>query len=77
MSAGTESNYKFAEDNKLALPETADPTLTALAMIKGTADRDREVYYPYLQVRPVVLFRDWVPGILEFLAEYNTRTMKS
>ncbi|XP_033112371.1 hydroxysteroid 11-beta-dehydrogenase 1-like protein [Anneissia japonica] len=37
---------------------------TALAIIRGTVTRQREVYYPHM-IKPLVLVRDWIPDILD------------
>ncbi|CAH1789318.1 unnamed protein product, partial [Owenia fusiformis] len=40
------------------------PSSAALAIVKGGADRAREVYYPFMQVRSMTLLRDIIPGTL-------------
>ena len=42
------------------LPPPADPGKAALEVIKSGASRATEVYYPYLETRPLVLCRDWL-----------------
>ncbi|XP_015285060.1 PREDICTED: corticosteroid 11-beta-dehydrogenase isozyme 1 [Gekko japonicus] len=39
----------------------------ALEIIKGGALRQREVYYKYSTVKIPVLFRDWVPDLLDYV----------
>nr|XP_056700449.1 11-beta-hydroxysteroid dehydrogenase 1 [Euleptes europaea] len=39
----------------------------ALEIIKGGALRQRDVYYKYSAVKIPVLFRDWVPDLLDYL----------
>lgn len=38
----------------------------ALEIIKGGALRQREVYYKYSTVKIPVLFRDWVPDLVDY-----------
>ncbi|XP_063000113.1 hydroxysteroid 11-beta-dehydrogenase 1-like protein A [Elgaria multicarinata webbii] len=37
----------------------------AREIVKGTALRQREVFYPYWTTKPVLLLRDWMPELLE------------
>ncbi|XP_053135935.1 hydroxysteroid 11-beta-dehydrogenase 1-like protein A [Hemicordylus capensis] len=45
---------------------TASPKADcAREIVKGGVLRQREVVYPYWTLKPVLLFKDWVPGLLE------------
>ena len=37
----------------------------ALAIIKGGASRNREIYYPYFPIRPMVLLKDWLEPFMD------------
>ncbi|XP_034955223.1 hydroxysteroid 11-beta-dehydrogenase 1-like protein A [Zootoca vivipara] len=39
--------------------------LCAQAVVRGGVMRVREVFYPYWGTKPVLLFRDWLPGVLD------------
>ncbi|KAJ6659042.1 hypothetical protein lerEdw1_019344, partial [Lerista edwardsae] len=45
----------------------------ARAVVRAGVLRHREVFFPYWTVRPAVLFRDWVPELLEALAAMSYR----
>ena len=45
----------------------ADPGDTAMAIIRGGALRQREVYFPYFSAKIVTLLRDTAPQALEAL----------
>ena len=47
-----------------------DPADAGLAIIRGGALRQREVYYPYMEARIVTLLRDWIPTVLEALSRF-------
>ena len=55
--------------------QPADPADVALAVIKGGALREREVFYPYPSTKPICLFRDWFPELVNYIVRhYNTRS---
>lgn len=66
LLAGTETGETYLKKTAasgLVAPE--DPADTALAILKGGASRTREIYYPYLNIQPMVLLRDWCTNLLE------------
>ncbi len=36
-------------------------------IIKGTSTRQREIYYPTLEVRPTLFLSKWMPSLVEKL----------
>ncbi|XP_078500623.1 11-beta-hydroxysteroid dehydrogenase 1 [Lissotriton helveticus] len=48
----------------------------ALALIKGGALRQREVYYQYQATKIPLLLRDWAPGFLDYLLRKNYNVEK-
>ncbi|XP_003226050.1 hydroxysteroid 11-beta-dehydrogenase 1-like protein B [Anolis carolinensis] len=39
----------------------------ARAIVKGGMLREREVFYPYWSVRPIIFLRDWMPELVDYL----------
>ena len=67
--AGTENALKGIRDFNLhflleAL-KPANPADAAMAIIKGGATQQHEIYFPYWEAKMVSLFRDWFPRLLE------------
>lgn len=54
----------------LELIPAADPAATALEVIKGSATRQQEVYYPYLEARLTTLMRHLAPDVLAAFNRY-------
>lgn len=50
----------------------------ALEIIKGGALRQREIYYKYSAVKIPILFRDWVPDLLDYVIRkrFNVEKLK-
>ncbi|XP_032992150.1 hydroxysteroid 11-beta-dehydrogenase 1-like protein B [Lacerta agilis] len=51
-------------DGKISL-KASPKELCAQAIVRGGVMRVREVFYPYWITKPVLLIRDWLPGVLE------------
>ncbi|XP_071942567.1 hydroxysteroid 11-beta-dehydrogenase 1-like protein [Antedon mediterranea] len=45
---------------------------TALAIIKGTVTRQREIYFPF-SMKPLVLLRDWIPDIIDSAVRFQIK----
>ena len=55
----------------------ASPADTAMAVLRGGALRQRDVFYPYSSAKPVALFVEWFPNLLDsFVRSMNTRDEK-
>ncbi|XP_064596087.1 hydroxysteroid 11-beta-dehydrogenase 1-like protein [Liolophura sinensis] len=71
---GTENAVnKLLLFGKKFLLETLKPALpadAALAIIKGGANRQWEMYFPYLETRLITLIRDWMPKPLAAINRY-------
>ncbi|XP_033112347.1 hydroxysteroid 11-beta-dehydrogenase 1-like protein [Anneissia japonica] len=61
------SAAKAIQDPDMYSTSSAD---TALAIIRGTVTRQREVYYPHM-IKPITLVRDWIPDILDSVIRSN------
>ena len=72
--AGTENALeqmkKFGVDFLLQTLSPAPPEDAALAIVKGGATRQREIYFPYLEARLSTLARDWAIVPLEAFLRY-------
>ena len=60
----------FGLNTLLSMVTAADPSSTALAIIQGGATRAREVYYPFIQVKVMVLLKDWCPHTLSTVMQW-------
>ncbi|KAJ8313424.1 hypothetical protein KUTeg_009052 [Tegillarca granosa] len=62
----TENSIKglrnFGQDYLIENVQPAKPEDAAMAIIKGGAQRAREIHFPYMGTRLVTLFRDFFPG---------------
>lgn len=71
---GTENAVRelknFGQTFLLSVISAATPSDTAFAIVKGGAQRVRQIYYPFLQVYPLVLLRDWFPNTCDFLNRF-------
>ncbi|XP_050396363.1 hydroxysteroid 11-beta-dehydrogenase 1-like protein [Patella vulgata] len=61
---------QFGQDYLLSVMNQARPSDAALAIIKGGATRSREIFFPYMSVRPSYLLRDWLPESIEYMIRY-------
>ncbi|KAL3885519.1 hypothetical protein ACJMK2_025572 [Sinanodonta woodiana] len=48
----------------------ASPSDAALAIIKGGVKRAREMYFPYFQVKPILLMKEWFPELCDFINRF-------
>lgn len=73
-AAGTDNAVSqlrsFGVHYLLELIPAADPAATALEVIKGSATRQQEVYYPYLEARLTTLMRHLAPDVLAAFNRY-------
>ena len=60
----------YGQNFLLSTVGTASASDTALAMIKAGAARVRQMYYPYMQVAPFVMMRDFFPGIVDCINRF-------
>ncbi|XP_022084545.1 hydroxysteroid 11-beta-dehydrogenase 1-like protein isoform X2 [Acanthaster planci] len=70
--AGGINTTNVAKDTtKIFLEQTfyTTPSDTALRIIKGTTNREREVYYPYF---PITKMRDFAPELMERIVQSQT-----
>ncbi|XP_077997040.1 hydroxysteroid 11-beta-dehydrogenase 1-like protein [Glandiceps talaboti] len=44
------------------------PEETALAVIKGTTKQERELYFPWIETRPVTLVKAFFPSLIDWVA---------
>ena len=63
----TEQAQRFSSDIKGAM-YAASAQETAWAIIRGTALKHKEVYYPRV-VQIYIMFRDWLPGFFELITQ--------
>ena len=61
---------RFGLDFLLKTVSPAPSDEAALAIIKGGALRQREMYFPYLEAKLSILARDWFPESLEAFIRY-------
>lgn len=68
---GTENAIKglkdYGQHYLLEMLPAETPRDTALAIIRGGAMRRREIFHPYLSIRLMTLFRDWMPNVVEYI----------
>ncbi|XP_061190976.1 hydroxysteroid 11-beta-dehydrogenase 1-like protein [Saccostrea echinata] len=68
---GTENAIRglrdYGQHFLLAKLPAETPSDTALAIIKGGARRQREIYHPYLSMRVMTFLRDWLPNVVEYI----------
>lgn len=68
---GTENAIKglkdYGQHYLLEMLPAETPSDTALAIIRGGAMRQREIFHPYLSIRLMTLFRDWMPNVVEYI----------
>ncbi|KAL4216408.1 hypothetical protein ACF0H5_024134 [Mactra antiquata] len=62
------SNY--GQTFLLSVLKPAAPSDTALEIIKSASKRVRQMYYPMLEIYPLILMRDWLPETCEFINRY-------
>ena len=79
VSPGTENAlhylHSFGNTAIFNSMKPADPADVALAVIKGGALREREVFCPYSSTKPVSLLRDWFPEIINYIVRhFNARS---
>ncbi|XP_053387002.1 hydroxysteroid 11-beta-dehydrogenase 1-like protein [Mercenaria mercenaria] len=60
----------FGQNQLLNMLTAASPSDTAFQIIRSGAKRVRQMYYPMLQIYPLVLMRDWFPETCDFLNRY-------
>ena len=60
----------FGADFLLKTIPIASPEDCALAIVKGGASRAREIYFPFVETRMTTLFRDWLPGVLQWFVRF-------
>ena len=60
----------YGQDYLLANIRAASPSDTALAIIKGGTLRHRQVFYPYMQIMPFIMMRDWLPELVDFINRF-------
>lgn len=60
----------YGQDFLLANIRAASSSDTALAIIKGGSARVRQIYYPYTQVMPFVMMRDFSPDFVDFINRF-------
>ena len=61
---------RFGVDFLLQTLSPAPPQDAALAIVRGGATRQREVFFPYLEARLSTLARDWATAPLEAFLRY-------
>lgn len=68
---GTENAIKglkdYGQHYLLEMLPAETPSDTALAIIRGGAMRQREIFHPYLSIRLMTLLRDWMPNVVEYI----------
>ncbi|XP_056003922.1 hydroxysteroid 11-beta-dehydrogenase 1-like protein [Ostrea edulis] len=68
---GTENAIRglrdYGQHYLLEMLPAETPSDTALAIIRGGAKRQREIFHPYLSLKIMTLLRDWIPNIVEFI----------
>ncbi|XP_076439049.1 hydroxysteroid 11-beta-dehydrogenase 1-like protein [Babylonia areolata] len=62
--------HSFGSKIMLNSMTPADPADVALAVVRGGALRQREVFVPYLVTKPLCLLRDWCPELVDILLRY-------
>ena len=60
----------YRQEFLLAILQKASASGTALAIIKGGTARVRQIYYPYMQVMPFVMMRDFFPGVVDYINRF-------
>jgi hypothetical protein len=72
--SGTENAISQLESYKqnllLKLVTAASPSDTALQIIRGGAKRVRQIYYPMMQVFPLVMLRDLFPEMCDTINRF-------
>ena len=63
---GTDMAYEKGADVIVGAFPPADPTETALQIVQAGAKRVKELYYPWIPMRPMCLFRDFMTPLLEW-----------
>lgn len=62
--------HDYGQDYLLAHIRAASASDTAMAIIKGGTARVRQMYYPYMQVMPFVMMRDFFPNFVDFVNRF-------
>lgn len=74
---GTENSIRglrnFGQDYLIENVQPAKPEDAAMAIIKGGAQRAREIHFPYMGTRLVTLFRDFFPDTIESINRFFYR----
>ncbi len=60
----------FGQEKLLNLMKPASPLDAAIAIVRGGAINTREVFFPYLEMKILTSFRDWIPEVIDSIGRY-------